>query len=76
MLHLLFTVTILFSVNFASSVAHPPKLELAESPVLFGTIHGSPVIAVYHGSTDVLKEDIQNKDTEDDPLSKMGTLLE
>lgn len=33
-------------------------------------------MAMYHGNSDVLKDDVQNKDTEDDPLDKMGPVLD
>ncbi|EPB74376.1 hypothetical protein ANCCEY_06550 [Ancylostoma ceylanicum] len=68
---------ILFLVSsiLASATSAPPKLELEEPPVVFGTIHGSPIIAVFHGQSDIIKDDLQSKDTEDDPLGKMGPLL-
>ncbi|VDO65079.1 unnamed protein product [Heligmosomoides polygyrus] len=70
------TVILLLCCILLQIGAHPPKLELGDSPVLFGTIHGSPVMAMYHGNSDVLKDDVQNKDTEDDPLDKMGPVLD
>ncbi|RCN26322.1 hypothetical protein ANCCAN_27952 [Ancylostoma caninum] len=68
-------VLFLVSSILASATSSPPKLELEETPVVFGTIHGSPIIAVFHGQSDLIKDDLQGKDTEDDPLGKMGPLL-
>ncbi|KAK5969870.1 hypothetical protein GCK32_000904 [Trichostrongylus colubriformis] len=72
-----FIVALLSSIVIPSVQEQSPKLDMTESPVFFGTINGSPVLTVFHGPSDVLKEDIQNKDTEEDPLlEKMGPRME
>ncbi|KAK6759485.1 hypothetical protein RB195_021208 [Necator americanus] len=68
-------IILVVSSVFTSALASPPKLELEEAPVVFGTIHGSPIVAVFHGRSDLIKDDQQEKDTEDDPLGKMGSLM-
>ncbi|VDM80107.1 unnamed protein product [Strongylus vulgaris] len=70
----LFMALIVSSVLISAMTA-PPKLVLEETPIVFGTIHGSPIIAVFHGQSDLIKEDVQGKDTEDDPLEKMGSVV-
>ncbi|CAD6185257.1 unnamed protein product [Caenorhabditis auriculariae] len=57
------------------SVFAAPPIDVSTQPVL-GSIQGSPVVAVVHGLSDVLKDDIQSKDTEDDPLQKFGRTVE
>ncbi|CAI5456738.1 unnamed protein product [Caenorhabditis angaria] len=45
------------------------------SPSL-GVIHGSPVVAIIHGNSDILKDEVQSKDSEDDPLEKFGKIVD
>ncbi|CAJ0609414.1 unnamed protein product [Cylicocyclus nassatus] len=68
-------VVLLASSIVTLAVAAPPKVVLEENPLVFGTIQGSPIIAVIHGQSDPVKEDVQAKDSENDPLEKMLSLM-
>ncbi|VDO82341.1 unnamed protein product [Haemonchus placei] len=71
-----FVITALLCSTVIPSVqAQIPKLVLEEPPILLGSIHGSPIVSVFHGPSDLIKDDFQSKDTEDDPLyGKMGPI--
>ncbi|CAI4226918.1 unnamed protein product [Auanema sp. JU1783] len=71
-----FLVTLLtLLISCVTTYALPATLD--RTPERFtGTIEGSPVVAIFHGPSAPLKEDVQDKDSQDDPLAKFGPQME
>ncbi|CAB3410156.1 unnamed protein product [Caenorhabditis bovis] len=75
MKHLFLFIQFILAIILIINPSHSLPVS-SQGPPQLGSIHGSPVVAIIHGNSDTLKEDLQTKDTEADPLEKFGKIVD